>query len=599
MCGVVGIISRNDIEEDNLRMMNDTMLHRGPDGSGVFIDEGLGFGHRRLAIVDLSDAGKQPMHYLDRYTITFNGEIYNHPELRAELELAGYEFLSDTDTEVIMAAYDYWGEACFNRFNGMWAFCIYDSQEDRLILSRDRFGIKPLYYWSNENSFVFASEIKAILAYENFGEVIPNLESLTSYLCRGPQEYHSETAFSGVKRFPFSSYSIVTKAELLGGDLNAKSYWDLTPNNAKVSYSKVSLSEYSDDYRLLLKDAVKLRLRADVKVGSALSGGIDSSSIVSMINEALAEEGKFDKQETFSSVYKADGTKECDESQYIDLLAKHLNVKSNQIEPNAADIPDAHAKMIYHMELPPSGTCMSGWHTFKLVSQSNVVVTLDGQGADEQLAGYDGYVTNYVANTGFLSALFESVKVKRTTLRRRAMKGVIFKILRALVGQAAAIKLLKVDKDFLVKQTMPLNEKLKQDLFENLVTLLHYSDRVSMAHSIESRMPFLDYRLVEFLASIPAPYKYRHGWSKYLSRISMTEKLPADILWRKDKMGWPIPEEHWFNGQHKVWLHNKIENSKFLQSYFPSEIEGCKEAKLSHKLKLLNIAVWSETFCVK
>lgn len=599
MCGLVGVISNKEIDEDNLRFMNDTMIHRGPDGAGVYLDGGVGFGHRRLAIVDLSNAGKQPMHYLSRYTITYNGEIYNYPELRVELESAGYEFLSDTDTEVVMAAYDYWGEACFNKFNGMWAFCIYDSQADLFVLSRDRFGIKPLYYWSNENSFVFASEIKAILAYEDFGQVKPNTENIKCYLAKGPQEHISETAFEGVKRFPFSCYSVVTKTELLGGSLNTKPYWSLSPNNGKASYSKDRLSQYSLDYKELLKDAVKLRLRADVKVGSALSGGIDSSSIVSLINESLAEEGKFDQQETFSSVYKTSGTRECDESRYIDLLAKHLNVKSNQIEPVACDIPNAHAKMIYHTELPPSGTLMSGWHTFKLVSQSDVVVTLDGQGADEQLAGYDGYVTNYVANTGLFSAIFESAMVKRTTLRRRAIKGVAFKVLSSLLGQSKALKLLKADRDFLLKQTMPLNEKLKRDLFENLVTLLHYSDRVSMAHSIESRMPFLDYRLVEFLANVPACYKYRHGWSKFLARVSMADKLPPDILWRKDKMGWPIPEEHWFNGQHKDWLHNKIESSKFLKTYFPSEVEGYRKAKLPHKLKLLNLAVWSDTFCVQ
>lgn len=598
MCGIVGIVSNKEINADNLKAMSDTMVHRGPDGDGIYIGDRLGLAHRRLAIVDLSDAGKQPMEYLDRYVITYNGEIYNHPELRSELEQNGYGFHSHTDTEVIMAAYDYWGTDCFNRFNGMWAFCIYDRKEDRFVLSRDRFGIKPFYFWRDGESFLFASEIKALLAYEQFGKPKPNLEYLSSYLREGPNEQRPETAFEGVYKFSFSSFAVCTREELIEGRFQERCYWDLSPNISTEGFDQNALERYTSGYRELLKDAVRLRLRSDVKVGSALSGGIDSSSIVSLVNEIQDAEGRKGMQETFSSVYKSPGTTACDESEYIDQLAQHLGVHSNQIEPQEEDIPAEHAKMIFHLETPPTGTLMSSWHTFKLVGESDVTVTLDGQGADEQLAGYNGYITNYIANQKIGNAIYECIRAGKN-LRRRASKGLVIKVTSMVLGKGLALKLLEKVSKTIRLQAMPLNQKLALDLRENLVTLLHYADKTSMAHSVESRMPFMDFRLIEFLFEVPSSYKFHDGWSKYLSRVSMQGKLPANILWRRDKMGWPIPEEFWFNGGKKSWLDNKVLGSPFLKQHFGIHIKSYENLSMREKLNLLNLAVWSETFAIE
>jgi asparagine synthase (glutamine-hydrolysing) len=598
MCGIVGIVSSRGINKTNLDVMNSTMFHRGPDGSGLHVEDGFGFGHRRLAIVDLSDAGHQPMRYLDRYVITYNGEIYNSPELRSDLENRGYEFFSNTDTEVIMAAYDCWGDACFNKFNGMWAFCIFDGIKNEFILSRDRFGIKPLYYWFDGESFVFASEIKALLAYRHFGEPRANLAYLETYLDSGPREQAKETAFQGIYRFDTSSYVVSAREELFSGKFTPRKFWEFRPNVENVKFSEQKLERYARRYRELLKDSVRLRLRADVKVGSALSGGIDSSSIVSLINELHQQSGLSAMQETFSSVYKQPGTASCDESEYIDELADYLNVHSNQIEPRSEDIPSEHERMIYHFEMPPIGTCMSGWHTFKLVEQSDVTVTLDGQGADEQLAGYDGYITNYMANARLFESIAELRKIKVPAIRRRAMKGILIKFASVCLGRELALRLLGRFIPRIHLQALPLNQKLALDMVENLITLIHYSDRVSMAHSVESRMPYMDYRLIEFLFSVPAAYKFHSGWSKYLSRIAMNGRLPQSILWREDKMGWPIPEEFWFEGVHKKWLEKTVLESAFLRSYFSSWLERFSQLSLRDKLKLLNIAVWSNVFCV-
>lgn len=598
MCGIVGIVSSEEINSDNLKVMNDTMVHRGPDGYGIYLGDRFALAHRRLAIVDLSDAGRQPMEYLDRYVITYNGEIYNHPELRSELEEQGYEFRSHTDTEVIMAAYDFWGTDCFNKFNGMWAFCIYDRREDRFVLSRDRFGIKPFYFWRNGKSFLFASEIKALLAYKGFGKPKPNLEYLTSYLRMGPNEHLPDTAFDGVYKFSVSSFAVCTREELIEGRVQEKCYWTLSPNLSADVFDQQDLVRYAVKYKELLKDAVRLRLRSDVKVGSALSGGLDSSSIVCLVNEVQEADDRGGMLETFSSVYKAPGTTSCDESDYIDQLALHLGVRSHQIEPKEEDVPIEHAKMIYHLETPPTGTLMSSWHTFKLVGGSDVTVTLDGQGADEQLAGYDGYITNYIANQRLGAAIRECLRVEGI-LRRRALKGLVINIASLGMGKDRALQFLKKASETIRLQAMPLNQKLALDLRENLITLLHYADKVSMAHSIESRMPFMDFRLVEFLFSVPASYKFHNGWSKYLSRIAMQEKLPDNIIWRQKKMGWPIPENFWFEGGKKDWLDNKVLNSPFLKKYFSMNLESYSGLSVREKLSLLNLAVWSEIFAIE
>jgi asparagine synthase (glutamine-hydrolysing) len=441
MCGIVGIIIKTRIEKksikDIIEKMNNTLIHRGPDGEGYYYGDNFVFAHRRLAIVDLSDAGKQPMEYINRYIITYNGEIYNYIELKKELESHGYKFKSHTDTEVIMASYDFWGIECLKKFNGMWAFVIYDKEKEKFFISRDRFGKKPLYYYKDDEIFIFSSEIKAILAHPKV-ETKPNFAFLKSYLKLGCREFLKETAFENIYRFDFAHYFEGGNEEIFH-DFKLNRFWDIKPNLSKEKFDPRKAKEYAERYYNLLEDAVRIRLRADVKIGSALSGGLDSSSVVYIINKLLKEQKKEELQETFSSVYKSEGTEYCDESQFINTLAQKLNVKSNQIEPKEEEIPNEIEKMIWHLENPQENSLMSSWHTYKLISSTDVKVVLNGQGADEQLAGYLGYIQNYLPSLSLVDLIKESLallKIKDSW--RYVLKGFLIGLYRIIFG----------DKDF-------------------------------------------------------------------------------------------------------------------------------------------------------
>ncbi|MFY9080257.1 asparagine synthase (glutamine-hydrolyzing) [Aliarcobacter cryaerophilus] len=590
MCGISGIISKKRIEKDIIEPMTDTIIHRGPDGFGYYYGEKFVFGHRRLSIVDLSDAGHQPMQYLNRYVITFNGEVYNHLELRIELEKNGYLFQSHTDTEVIMASYDFWGVDCLNKFNGMWVFVIHDRLKDKYFMSRDRFGKKPFYYYKDQEKFIFGSEIKVILAHPDV-ESKPNLKFLDSYVQNGAKEYIKETAFENIFRFDFSSY-FEGSLEDIFENFNQNKFWEIKPNLSHEKFDKEKAKEYAKQYYELLEDAVRIRLRADVKVGSALSGGLDSSSIVYLVNKLLKEQGKEELQETFSSVYKSDGTQECDESYFIDIMALKLGVHSNQIEPKEDEIPSQIEKMIWHLENPPDNSLMSSWHTFKLVASTDVKVTLDGQGADEQLGGYLPYLLNYISSLSIVDMFSQAKKcLQIPNSSKYVFVGLCLGLYRVLFGE----KFLKFTIKNIFKRDFEtnLNKKLGIDTMGSLITLIHYADHTSMAFSIESRMPFMDYRLVEFLASVPACYKMRDGWTKYLARLAFDGKLPDEINWRKDKMGWPIPEKKWFYGNLNRWFIANIESCKLSKKLSFKEKEN---KKFSNNIKRMNLSIWEKSF---
>lgn len=592
MCGITGIISKYPLQKNIIESMTDTIAHRGPDGFGYYYGENFAFGHRRLSIVDLSKAGHQPMEYRDRYVITYNGEVYNYIELRNELIMQGYSFTSHTDTEVIMAAYDCWGVNCLQKFNGMWAFALYDTQTKQFFISRDRFGKKPLYYYRDQNNFVFASEIKALLLHPDV-TTEPNIDFLNNFLKYGCREYLIETAFTHIYRFEASSYFLGT-AEALMGDFTAQKFWEIHPNLSHEKFDEKKAINYAQRYYELLEDAVRIRLRADVKVGSALSGGLDSSSIVYLVNKLLKEQRKEDLQETFSSVYKSTGTEHCDESDYINLMAAQLGVHSNQIEPIESDIPAEHDRMIYALENPPDNSLMSSWYTFKLVASTDVKVTLDGQGADEQLSGYLPYLINYISSLNPIDMFQETYRcLSIPDAQKYVLIGFGMGMFRILFGQKFLLFTLT---KILKKNFEPnLNQKLANDTRQSLVTLIHYADHTSMAYSIESRMPFMDYRLVEFLASVPACYKMHNGWTKYLARLAFDGKLPDEVNWRRDKMGWPIPEQKWFEGTLKSWFNSAlIESSLFSRLTIPKESNG--DRIFAQNVRLMNVSRWYHHF---
>lgn len=577
MCGITGIISKGDIMYSTMKAMNDKLYHRGPDAEGFLFggdcisdcslsmvscvnsDTRFAFGHRRLSIVDLSLFGHQPMQYMNRYWIVYNGEVYNHVELRSELVEKGYHFVSNSDTEVIMAAYDFWGKECLGRFNGMWAFVIYDGLRNEFFISRDRFGIKPLYYFQNDENLIFASEIKALL--EN-PLVVPkeDKEFIRDYLINGCKEYTTRTAFLGIKKFDYGSYIIIGGNDVFS-PLKEYKFWKVRPNLSDEKFNSERAQIYAEQYYDLLYDAVRLRLRADVNVGSASSGGLDSSSIVYLINRQLRDQGVEHQQVTFSTVYNTPGTENCDESAFIDEVTRTLDVNSLRIEPQEAEVPHEHRKVIYHLENPPEGTLMSSWHTFKLVGSSEVVVTLDGQGADEQMAGYLPYIINYWSTKKKLSgSLKELYFFWKTSTMKFALIGLGFNVAKKLFSEDVVKYVIFKITGRRIEVYKNLNQRLFEDSFSSLITLLHYADHTSMAHSVESRMPFMDFRLVEFLMSVPACYKIHNGWTKYIARLAFDKKLPDTVVWRKDKMGWPIPEKKWVNGGLKNWFEAGVKD---------------------------------------
>lgn len=596
MCGINGIIVR-ETKSDLLPLihrMNDTLKHRGPDGEGTFIHTKIALGHRRLSIIDLSDNAKQPMHYLDRYVITFNGEIFNYIELREELKNAGYSFHTASDTEVLIAAYDMWGPECLRRFNGMWAFVLYDRKYERVFIGRDRFGIKPLYYYSDSENFIFSSEIKALLVHPAVSPV-PSIDYCLMFTELGSKEWIAETAFQNVYRFLQANYIECSCAELFDKPLNYKGYWQLNTNLSKEKFNRKKADRFSEQYRYLLKDAVRLRLRADVKVGSALSGGIDSSSIVKLVNECLDETNSHhDNQLTFSSIYTS--TKEvryCDESSYIKTLSEYLKVRSYMTEPKLEDVIEIQKKITYHMDTPHEGTLVSAWYVYKLAAENGVKVTLDGQGADEQLGGYSSYSKLFVAaarNPIREYLMLSSIPGIRSSINQ----GLVISLLRKTLSKKTAHYLFekyKLNKIYLKS----LNEKLVTDTLESLTHHLHFGDRLSMAHSIESRVPFLDYRFVEFAASIPDCYKIHNGWTKFIAREAMQSSLPANILWRKDKMGFPVPEKYWFNGPLRNWMIKEINSSIFINELGYNNV-STDSYPMSKLVRLLNTALWYKCF---
>lgn len=637
MCGIVGIFELGHVSgtvPTSIKSMADAVVHRGPDDEGYALFNGRGvmeasgpdtgpcepdsarrippgietiinepllgaFGHRRLAILDTSYQGHQPMSLRGRYWITYNGEVFNYLELRKELHSSGYVFDSATDTEVVLAAYDKWGPECVTRFNGMWAFAVYDAATRRLFMSRDRFGIKPLYYRISGRRFAFASEIKALLRLD-WSPVAPDEAYCRDYLLLGPNEFGRQTAFTGIRRFPHACYHEGPIEDLATNGVTPIEYWHLSPNTSNEKYCERAAQGYAGEYLSLLSDAVRLRLRADVKVGTALSGGLDSSSIAFL---AAQHSGDSELLETFSNVYTTAGTTHCDESGYIKELADFLHVRSNTVEPHISEIPDQHRLMIYAMENPAVGPNMGGWYTFKRIAKSDVVINLDGQGADEQLGGYHSFVWRYIANMRFDDAVREllAFSTTRGVNKRKLVGSLGMNLARRAVPPHIV--------DRLVRRTSsgpscfpvigPLNCRLVEAMETNLVNLLHYGDSQSMAHTVESRVPFLDYRMVEFLASVPAAYKIHNGWTKYLARLAFGRLLPARIVWRQDKMGWPDPTDYWFKGPLRGWLTTRVENSDFLRCLgLDADIDAriTSRAPVLPLVRMLNLSVWFDVF---
>lgn len=604
------------VNSNVIKNMISELNHRGPDDEGVaivdndfnclkfldsstdFLKSNIIFGHKRLSIQDLSSKGRQPMVSDDNnYAIIFNGEIYNFPEIREELENLGHVFTSSSDTEVILKSFKEFGKDCVKKFNGMWAFIIYDFQSKKIFLSRDRFGKKPLYFTKYDGIIYFSSEANSFKHIPNF-KFEPDLDYVKNYIKKGCSEWKKNTPFKNIYRFDISSNSEID-VKNFDGNIVYEKYWELAVNKSYENFHEGKAKKYAEEYYELLYDAVRIRLRSDVEVGSALSGGLDSASIVYLINQILSDQNKQHQQATFSTVYNSPDVKYCDETPFIDKVVSNLNVKSHFITPNVNDIVDEHMKAIKSMEFLFDGTAMSGWHTYKLTKSKNIKVTIDGQGADEQLGGYLHYFHSYIGSSSIftiLNKMYYCFKIPGS--RNFVLRGFILKILSIIIGKKNTESLLK---KFGINFTFNLNETLAIQFQQSLVNLLYNADRQSMAHSVESRLPFMDYRLVEFLFSVPACYKIHNGWTKYIARMAFDNKLPNEVCWRKDKMGWPVPEEVWFSKDLNKWFNKQLKNnSNFLSKVGVSENELLYEKKSNKiKVRLLNVSRWYDYFLKK
>ena len=552
-------------------------------------------GHRRLAIVDLSPWGHQPM-ARGAWHVAFNGEIYNHAELRAELEAAGQCFVTHSDTEVLLGALHAWGPAALDRLNGMFAFVALDLTRRRLLIARDRFGVKPLYVWQGPGGeLVMASEIKALLLHP-LVRAAPQLDTATDFVRQGPRAWASATGFEGIARFPpghWAELSLDAPAAL-----QPQRWWHPPAEaSADAPFDASEAEALQARYRELLASAVQLRMRVDVRFGTALSGGLDSSSIAVLVNDELQRRGGADKQEVFSSVYRSPGTEGADESVFIERVASHLDVRSNRIEPRVADVPLAHEHMIWALDTPPQNTLMSSWHTFALVAQRGVTVTLDGQGADEQLAGYTRYVRNRLAHAPMAAALREAraLTAGLEGFGSAVAIGMGAGLLRRVAGPralAALVRGLGMGAD----PSPTLARALAADFETHLQNLLLYADKTAMAWSVESRMPFMDFRLVQFLAGVSDAYKIHGGWTKWLARAALAKRLPAEVTWRRDKLGWAVPEAAWFGGPLAPWLADALSASPFAAEVARAAGVDPRRAPLAQRLRLLNLARWHQLF---
>lgn len=599
MCGIAAIVDYRGIfgTAEAIHAMTNAVSYRGPDDQGHVRFSGpqmnadiypaagvpekpalapvappvLWMGHRRLSIIDVSAAGHQPMCSPDgRYWIVYNGEIYNYVELRAELKALGHSFASQGDTEVILAAYHAWGRGCLARFNGMFAFLLFDRERGKLFAARDRFGVKPLYYWvSVDGAIAFSSEIKQFSVLPRWSARL-NGQRAYDFLNWGLLDHTDETLFAGVFQLRGGEFleldvgSGHPRSPSPAARLPVERWYSLLPRPFKGS-----LAEAGDEFRQLLTDSIRLRLRSDVPVGSCLSGGLDSSSIVCLMNELLRAQDAHGQQKTFSA---CSTVRRFDERDYIDEVVRYTDTDAHYVYPALDELFQLNDRITHHQDEPFGSTSIyAQWNVFRLAAENRVKVVLDGQGADEQLAGYHNYFAPCLGGllrAGRLPSLWRELQAMKTLHGHSPVWGLkqafnnvlpefLRQPLRRLSGKPGTVnpwldmrKLGASYRDPFLEAGGAKSESVRamslaQLTATSLPMLLHWEDRDSMAHSIEARVPFLDYRLVEFLTGLPDDFKIGAGTTKRVMREGMRGVLPERVRTRADKLGFVTPEEIW------------------------------------------------------
>ncbi len=566
MCGINGVVSERVVAKEDLgaqiARMNAAIRHRGPDGDGVFATEHAALGHQRLSIIDLSSGGAQPMLSADgSLTLVFNGEIYNYLELATELRALGHEFRSHSDTEVLLHAYQQWGEDCVQRFNGMWAFAIWDSRRRRLFASRDRLGVKPFLYMVSDGQLLFSSEVAGIRAAR------PSLEAnegkLHDFLAYGYRTNNGETFYKDVLELP-AAHQLVWQ----DGRVQTKRYWSLPERG---QFPRISPNERAEAYADLLRDAVRLRFRSDVPVALLQSGGIDSSVICSIVNDEI--DGHRLGPDAVSAFTATHPGHAYDESQAVrELMRSCPHIRPIELTPNGEELARLYDAYLTAMQEPKaSAASFAHWRLMQAIRGQGIKVVINGQGADEALAGYGTYIRGYRMLDLLMQSPVEALKEARAIRSEMGWgySSLAAQTAKAMLGRRAASivrsrfvekasplltsSFRNAHKDYLPDLTMSwdsanLDTHLRSQIQDyGFNQILKYEDVSSMSQGIEIRSPFVDYRLMEFAFRLPDEAKFSRGVTKRILRDAFDKRVPHSIIRSRTKLGFATPMAEWFS----------------------------------------------------
>lgn len=657
MCGIAGIYSPGEkVEISWIKRMTETLMHRGPDDEGflainterneishltgpdskvagqrieVFDNSiNLLLGHRRLSIIDITPSGHQPMsNRAGTIWVVYNGEIYNYLELREELRTLGHEFKTNTDTEVLLAAYEEWKEKCLSKFNGMWSFVIYDARENVLFGARDRFGVKPFYFYADKSYFAFASEIKALINLP-FIEKKVNTKAVFDYLVLNLNENEDEGFFKNIFEL---QPSFAFYFNLSTNSMKKWKYYSLDYEREWEKFDAGRLNQYVAPIKKFIFNAVSLRLRSDVPVGTCLSGGIDSSTIVCFINKMLKKneiDQVGEKQKVFTVSYDDQAI---DESKWAKIVVDRTKTSWHRTFPKSNELIDDLEDLVYTQDMPFGSTSIyAQYRVMKLAGENGIKVLLDGQGGDELFTGYQLYYMTFflemLKNFAIADLTRELKCLKNSPIKRRDLllylarifsKNLTTNSLKEIIFMLKKREINCLNEDFFKENrhrltmannmvSVSLNQMLNDYISRvSLKPLLRYEDRNSMRFSLEARTPFADdIDLIGYVFQIPSAYKIYCGWSKYLLRAATKGVLPESIRLRKDKIGFATPEYSWLNEMKEVFksyitndMGEFIDIKKMLQDW-DKLTQGQAQTGITKLWKFINLAIWRKVYAL-
>lgn len=597
MCGIVGFINQNDhLNKDDLLVMLDKIQHRGPDNLSISIQNNVYLGHARLSIIDLNSSSNQPMQY-KHCTIVFNGEIYNYKEIREKLQEEGHIFKTQGDTEVIIHAYEHWGEKCQSYLRGMWSFVIYDKEKNILFGSRDRMGIKPLYYIRKDNFLSFSSEIKPLLGLEK--NLKPNMSVVSTYLLTNLMNYDNQTFFQNVYQLEGGSSF---KFDISSGKFEINRYYDLAESIKNKRESTTS------DFNKVLDKSFEIHVQSDVQVGTCLSGGVDSSTVTAKVSSIL-------KNDNIKSITAKSISKETDETKFAKIVADHLNIDWHVVEPDYEYFKTNIEECLYYQEEPVGGpSIFMQYAVMQEAKRQGIKVIMDGQGGDETLLGYERYYSwmlsdlirkkkiipfvkefpRIVKNSklGYIDLLkqyvyFNNFKLRVKHLKKRHIN------MKEIYSDLAVDNFRKLGYENKNLEELQILELTKT----NLPTLLKNEDRNSMLASIEARVPFVDHEVIETSLKLPLKNKINKGYTKFCLRKYLESMVPKTISWRRDKKGFEAPTDIWLK-EHMEVMKKYINESSLLKEIYTvlPELDNISDKEI---WKLYNLAVWEKQYLSK